>query len=125
MKTLTGIAARALYGLPFVVFGLFHLSAGGKMAGMVPSYVPGGAFWIYFTGACMLAAGLAILTGIQGRLAALLLAVLLLVYILTIHLPGLSNPAMRQMNLMELLKDTGLMGGALALAGNLGKKGDA
>ncbi|MDF2693757.1 MAG: hypothetical protein K0S65_2140 [Labilithrix sp.] len=90
------------------------------MAGMVP--VPGGVFWIYFTGAALIAGSLGIMTGILGRLAALGLAALLGIFILAIHIPGLSNPQMQQMAMMGLLKDVSLLGGALTWAGLLGKR---
>ena len=38
---------RILFALPFAVFGLMHFMAGGDMAGMVPSWGPGGGFWVY------------------------------------------------------------------------------
>ena len=111
MKTLTNLVARILYGAPFAVFGFFHLTNGKAMAGMVP--VPGGIFWIYFTGFAMIAAALAIITTKFAKLASLLLALLLLIYIVFIHIPHLPD----QMAMMGLLKDASLMGGALAFAG--------
>ena len=117
---LTGKAARIAFALPFAVFGLFHFLNASAMAGMVP--VPGGVFWIYFTGAALIAGSLGIMTGILGRLAALGLAALLGTFILAIHIPGLSNPQMQQMAMMGLLKDVSLLGGALTWAGLLGKR---
>lgn len=35
MNTLTKTVSRIVYGLPFAVFGIFHLMRGGDMAGMV------------------------------------------------------------------------------------------
>ena len=49
MKTLTGVIARVMYGVPMILFGIHHLMKGGILAGVVPSYVPGGVFWVYFT----------------------------------------------------------------------------
>jgi len=65
----------------------------------------------------MVLAALAIITGKQGRSACFGLALMLLVYIVTVHLPGLSNPAMKMMSMINLLKDTGLMGACLFMAG--------
>lgn len=116
----TSKVARVLFALPFAVFGLFHFLNASAMAGMVP--VPGGVFWIYFTGAALIAGSIGIITGILGRLAALGLAALLVTFILGVHLPGLSNPAMQQGAMMGLLKDVSLLGGALTWAGLLGKR---
>ncbi len=51
--------------------------------------------------------------------AALGLAILLLTFIVAVHLPGLGNPAMRDMAMSGLIKDTALLGGALTWAGLL------
>lgn len=112
--------ARGLFALPFIVFGLFHFTGAEHMAGMVP--VPGGVFWVYFTGAALIAGGLGILTNILGRWAALGLAALMATFALTVHLPGLGDPTTGQLSLMSLLKDTSLAGGALAWLGVLGRK---
>jgi putative oxidoreductase len=120
LDILTTKAARAAFALPFAIFGLFHFLNASAMAGMVP--IPGGVFWIYFTGAALIAGSLGILTGILGRLAALGLSALLVTFIVGVHLPGLSNPQMQQMATMGLLKDVSLLGGALTWAGLLGKR---
>jgi uncharacterized membrane protein YphA (DoxX/SURF4 family) len=115
MKILTSIIARILYSVPFIGFGINHLIQGKNMAAYVP--IPGGTFWIYFTGIAQLAAAFAIISKIQAKLACLLLALFLLIIIATIQIPGLFNPAMSQFAITNLFKDTGLMGGALLLAG--------
>jgi len=104
MEVLTTAVARALYGLPFVVFGLFHFMKGSEMGGYVPAWVPGGVFWVYFTGAAMLAAGIAIIAKKYAYWAGLGLALLLLLYNLTIHLPGMGDEAMSQMHITAFLK---------------------
>lgn len=119
-EVLTGKVARVAFALPFAVFGLFHFLNANAMAGAVP--VPGGVFWIYFTGAALIAGSIGILTGILGRLAAFGLAALLTLFIVGVHVPGLSNPAMQQMAIAGLLKDISLVGGALTWAGLLGKR---
>lgn len=115
MKILTTTVARILFGLPFGIFGLFHFMGAEDMAGMVP--IPGGVIWIYITGIAMIAASVAIITKKMGKIACLLLALLLLVFILVLHVPGLGDEATMQMSMMSLLKDMGLMAGALTYAG--------
>jgi len=121
MDKLTGFVGRVLYALPFLGFGFGHVMNAGQMGNMVPSYIPGGVFWIYFTGVAMILAALAIITGKQGRNACFGLAVMLLVFIVTIHLPGMSNPQMKMMAMMGFFKDTSLMGAALVIAGTFKK----
>ena len=124
MEKLLSFIGRVIYAVPFLGFGAGHLMNAGKMAGMVPSFIPGGIFWIYFTGAAMIMAALAIITGKQGRAACFGLALMLLVFIVTIHLPGMgsTDAGMKMMAMMGLLKDTALMGAALVISVNF-KKG--
>ena len=114
MSALTTVG-RVIYALPFAIFGISHFLEGKQMVGSVP--VPGGVFWIYFTGAAMVAASIGIITKILGKWASLGLALLLLLFVLFVHIPGLSNPAMRPLHIMSLLKDTALLGAALTIAG--------
>ncbi len=120
LDVITSKVARVAFAAPFAIFGLFHFLNASAMAGMVP--VPGGVFWIYFTGAALIAGSIGIITGYLGRLAALGLAALLATFIVGIHVPGLSHPEMQQMAMMGLLKDVSLLGGALTWAGLLGKR---
>lgn len=124
MKLLTGTIGRILFAAPFAVFGAFHFMAGPKMAGMVPSWIPGGVFWVYLTGVAMIVASVAIILKKEARLACYGLAGMLGVFVLTVHLPGLASPdenAM-MMSMIGLLKDVSLAGGALGFAGSLGSK---
>ncbi|TYP93673.1 hypothetical protein LX73_1382 [Fodinibius salinus] len=106
---------RYMYALPFGVFGLFHFINGSQMAGMVP--IPGGIFWIYLTGVAMLAACVSIIIETKARLACILLGVLLLIYVLSIHLPSVINGQM-QPSMTMLLKDLVMAGGAWFIAGS-------
>lgn len=115
MDISTGKVGRILFALPFLVFGLFHFVGAQNMAGMVP--VPGGAFWVYFTGIALIAAAVAVLIGKMGRLASQLLGVLMLVFALTVHLPGVMGGGdMAQISMVGLLKDISLAGGCFVLA---------
>jgi hypothetical protein len=72
------------------VFGLSHFVYIGITAGMVPVWIPpGGIFWGYMTGTAHIAAGLAIATGIQRRLAATLLAAMCGLFTLLVNGPGI------------------------------------
>lgn len=103
---------KYLYAIPMVIFGIFHFLNANAMAGMVP--IPGGLFWIYITGLSLILAGFSIIVQKQDDWTSFLLAVLLLVFVLTIHLPGvISGEEMAQMYMTNLLKDLALSGGAL------------
>ena len=106
---------RIVFAIPFAIFGLMHLMMANNMAGMVPSWVPGGVFWIYLTGLALIAATISIIAKKQIYLASVLLAVLLGVFVLTIHLPALLGGD--QMAMGSLMKDMSLAGSALLIAG--------
>src|SRR5258708_1050121 len=114
-RVLTTTIAKYFYAIPFPLFGILHLTNPDKMAGMIP--VPGGAFWLYFTGVALIAAATSIVTGKLTRIACLSLALYLVLVIVTIQIPSLSNPQMAQMAVSGILKDTSLLGGALLIAG--------
>ncbi len=110
-----GGIAKYLIAIPSAIFGVLHFMGADMMAGMVP--IPGGAIWVYITGACLIAAAVAIVIGKKARLAATLLGVLLLVFVLAIHLPGtIAGGDGGQMSLMSMLKDLMIAGGALTYA---------
>ena len=103
---------KYLYAIPMVIFGLFHFLNSSAMAGMVP--IPGGIFWIYLTGLSLILAGISIIIQKLDEWSSLLLAVMLLVFVLTIHLPGvLAGGEMLQTYMTNLFKDLALAGGAL------------
>lgn len=101
---------KFLFAIPFAVFGLMHLMMGANMAGMVPSFIPGGVIWVYLTGVALIAAPVAILMNKMAKLASFLLGVLMLVFALTIHLVAVLGGD--QMSMGNLLKDLALAGAA-------------
>lgn len=115
MSNLNNIG-RYLFAVPFGLFGIMHLAMGGDMAGMVPGWLPGGVFWVYLTGLALIAAAVSFVIQKHTFLAGVLTAVLMLVFVLTVHLPGLMGG--NSMAMSGLLKDLGLAGGALMLASN-------
>ncbi len=116
MEILTSKVSRFLFAIPIGIFGLFHFMNGPAMAGMVPSFIPGGVFWVYLTGAALLAASVSLIIRKKDKLAGLLLGGLLLIFVLTIHLPDVIAGDMEKA-MPNLLKDTALAGAAFMLAG--------
>ncbi len=115
-------SGRYIFCIPLIMFGINHLTKANMMAGMVP--VPGGVFWVYFTGVAMLLGAIGIITNLKGlgSLAAFLTGVLILIYVLSIHLPGVINAKdemSRMMPMLATLKDLGMVGGAWAIAHQL------
>ena len=107
------------YALVIGFFGLNHFMNGTGMAKMVPSFLPGGVFWVYITGACMIAAAISFLINRLSRLAGLLLCLFLLLIVLTVHLPAVLHApyeGARRFPMVNLIKDTGLAAAALLVA---------
>lgn len=116
MKNITTIG-RILFALPFAVFGINHFLMLDYYVGMLTSFIPLGAYTIFLTGIMLIAASISIMTKKLVRLSTIMLAALLLVFIITIHIPHLISGPDKAASLIALLKDVSLMGGSLMIAG--------
>jgi len=109
-----------LYALVIGFFGVNHFLNGTGFQNTIPSFIPYHIFWVYLTGAALIVAAISFLTGKYTRAAGLFLALYLLVIVFTIHMPALirseGNPII-SIALTNLVKDTGLAGAALMIAG--------
>lgn len=115
MKSTLTTIGRLLYAIPFAIFGLFHFMNAEAMAPMVP--VPGGVFWVYLVGVALIAAAASIAMRKKSGLASMLLGALLLVFVLTIHLPAVLGGD--QMSMGQLLKDLALAGASFYYSGTV------
>ncbi|MGB8888705.1 MAG: hypothetical protein WCC87_18395 [Candidatus Korobacteraceae bacterium] len=105
-----------LLAVPLAVFGGEHLIAGQSMAGMVPSWIPGHLFWIYFVGVCLLLAALSLVLDRYAGLAAALFGIMLLLFEVLLHIPlALSAPGNRFFWAV-VFRELIFSSGALALA---------
>ena len=118
MKYLT-TTGRLLFAIPFGIFGLNHFFMYNYYLGLVSSFIPGGGYTVIITGIALIAASISIIAKKYIQISCLLLALMLLVFILTIHVPGLFTGDANKGTIafIELLKDTALMGGSLLIAG--------
>ena len=110
---------RVIFAIPFAVFGVMHLMAAEKMQGMVPTYVPGGVIWVYITGVLLILGAAGFIINKSVKLAAYLLGGLMLIFILTIHLPVVLGGDQNGMG--SLLKDLSMMAGALFIGSSSSK----
>jgi uncharacterized membrane protein YphA (DoxX/SURF4 family) len=116
MKKLTTIG-RILFALPFALFGINHFLMLDYYLGMLTSFVPLGAYTIILTGIMLIAASISIITKVLVKFSTLMLAVLLFIFIVTIHIPHLYIDADKTATIIALLKDISLMGGSLMIFG--------
>ncbi|MEM8890599.1 MAG: DoxX family protein [Bacteroidota bacterium] len=86
MNTLKNLG-KYLFIIPFAAFGFLHFGPLEFSIDYVPNWLPAPAFWVYFIGACLLAFPISAFLKKLDGLAALLLSILLMIFVLTIHIP--------------------------------------
>jgi uncharacterized membrane protein len=79
---------QVTFGVCAVLFGGAHFFYMNLTAPLVPKWLPpSGEFWGYATGVFHIAGGLALVTGIQARLAAILLTIMYAPFTPLVHVP--------------------------------------
>lgn len=116
MKKMTSIG-RILYAIPFALFGINHFLMTDYYVGMLTSFIPLGAYTIILTGILLIAASISIISKKLVKLSTILLAILLFLFIVTIHIPHLLHDTDKTATIIALLKDVSLMGGSMMIAG--------
>jgi uncharacterized membrane protein len=115
-------AARLVFGLCLLVFGVSHFVYARFTASLVPAWLPPSQLaWAYFTGVAQIAAGLAVLSGIRAQLAAILLTVMYAAFGVLVHIPSVIAHPSSQDNWAENAINLVLTGAAWALADWLAK----
>jgi uncharacterized membrane protein YphA (DoxX/SURF4 family) len=115
---------RLIFGVCALIFGGAHFVYMNLTAPLVPKWLPPSqVFWGYATGACFLAAGLAFLTGIQARLAAILLTVMIASFAILIHEPTLFADSHSRWNWSESAINFAILGAAWVVADSLALPG--
>jgi len=108
-----------LLSLVLITFGVFHLINPHDLVVYVPTFVPGGIFWIYLVGVSFILVGIAFFTNRMVKAAGYIMAILLIIFLLVIHLPNYlhaGDKEMKQIALLSLLKDLAIAGFALHIA---------
>ncbi len=121
MKSLSS-AGKYFFAIPFIIFGFFHFMNAGEMAGMMLPDWPLAVFLVYSTGLALILAGISIIIDKMAGMASFLLAIMLFLFIVGIHVPGMLNEETMQMSMGSFLKDFSLMGAALTYSGLYCKK---
>lgn len=113
--------AVIILGIVMIVFGLYHFIKPQTLLVYVPEFIPGGIVWVYVVGLAFVLAGVSFITHKRVKLAGYLLALLLFIFVLSIHLPNYLNAGdsdMKQVAFVSLLKDTALGAFAMYIASN-------
>jgi uncharacterized membrane protein len=104
---------------PLAVFAMEHFLDGHDLMQMVPRWLSGPLFWTYFVGGCLVAAAISFIAWRCVRWSALLLALLFLIIVATIDLPGLSAHAHQRLFWTLTIRETVFAAGAMVLAGSV------
>ncbi|MBV9302469.1 MAG: hypothetical protein JOY53_10180 [Acidobacteriaceae bacterium] len=83
-----GTIGRICFALPLIVFGAEHFILTKSLENLVPAWLHARLFWTYFVGVALIAGGLSLVTTIQMRLAAALVACLMFLFVALIWAPN-------------------------------------
>ncbi len=111
------------FGVCAVLFGGAHFFYLSLTVPLVPKWLPPSqTFWAYATGIAHIAAGVAILTGVRARLAAILLTVMYASFTPLVHMPTLFADPHSHFNWTENALNLALIGAAWVVADSLGRE---
>lgn len=114
---------QTLFGICLLVFGAAHFVYLTETAAMVPKYLPPGQrAWAAATGIAHIAAGLAILSGILARAAAVLVTAMFAAFSLLVHIPAqIADPRSHLMWAANAV-NLALVGAAWVVADSVGNR---
>jgi len=111
---------RLVFGICLIYFGLAHHFYLAYTAKMVPAWLPPGQiFWAYATAVGHIAAGIAILSGIAARPAAMLLTAMFIVFAILVHAPTIVIAPHTHFNWVENATNFALIGSAWVIAASI------
>lgn len=113
MKTILQ-SGRWLFASMFAIFGLLHFGPLEFTLNYIPSYLPFPVFWVYFAGVALITFSVSAWTRTLDKLAAVLLALMLLLFVLMIHVPRAAEGDF--MGILGVFRDTANIGAALMYA---------
>ncbi|HTM79602.1 DoxX family membrane protein [Asticcacaulis sp.] len=87
ISRIRSMVARTLFGIACLIFGLSHFLYADFTAQMVPAFLPFHLPLAYITGAGHAAAGLALISGVLSRLAAVCEAAMMSLFVVLVHIP--------------------------------------
>src|SRR5262249_17156775 len=109
--------ANLCFAAPLAVFGALHLSAPQFVKDLVPRYMPGRMFWVYFVGCALIAASLSIATKSAVPWSGLLFGIMMFLFVAMLYVPGgLFRP--NRITWTIVFRESSFGGAAWILAGN-------
>lgn len=112
------VALRNLcVAVPYAVFGALHLSGPQFVKQLVPAYMPGRMFWVYFVGCALIAASLSIATGIAVRWSGVLLGMMMFLFVAMLYLPSALTHLHARITWTIVFRESSFGGAAWIIAG--------
>lgn len=106
---------RYIFAIPWIIICVQHFMYADFLTNLVPEYMPFRAFWVYFTGLAMLAAGVSFIIHIKVELAALSLAIMLMFFILQLHIPFIISDVASNQKWTRFIQDISIAAVAIML----------
>ena len=107
---------RLFFAISMAVFGSEHFTDTADIAALVPRWIPGHTFWVYLVGLAFICAAVSIATLVQARLAAALVGMTFLIFVLVMDLPGTLRHPHNRFFWALALRQLAFSGGAFAFA---------
>ncbi|WP_157962701.1 DoxX family protein [Chitinophaga deserti] len=109
--------AVVLFAIVLLFLGIVHLVNAEVILPLVTRLpIPGGIFWVYFTGIALILAGFSIILNIWAKPACYLLALMVFIIILTVHMPSLVGGNLNAP--INIIRDFGFIAAAIII-GNI------
>jgi len=107
---------RMFFAIPLAVFGSEHFTITANIASLVPRWIPAHTFWVYLVGLAFICAAVSITVLVQARLAAALVGMTFLIFVLVMDLPGTIAQPHNRFFWALALRQLAFSGGAFAFA---------
>jgi uncharacterized membrane protein len=107
---------RLFFAVPLAVFGSEHFTITASIASLVPRWIPAHTFWVYLIGVAFLCAALSLVTLVQARLAAALVGLTMLSFVILMDLPAVAARPDNRFFWALALRQLTFSGGPLAFA---------
>ena len=112
---------RFLIAISLVVFAVQHFMYARFVATLIPAWIPARLFWAYFTGVAFVAAAVSIATRRMLRMAATLLGMMFLLWVVLLHAPRVTRAIGNGNEVTSLFVALAMSGLSFALAGAYGR----
>ncbi len=106
------------FAVPLAVFGALHLFGPEFVKDLVPRYMPGRMFWVYFVGFALIAASLSIATKIWVCWSGLLVGIMMLLFVAMLYLPFALRHMDARITWTIVFRESSFGGAAWVLAGS-------